>query len=78
MATSTSHSGRVVRISSNGGNGDEDLSHELFAVAIDDDQGALDAFHQQFAAFAGAEIIGPLRAATIVLLKLTDGQATPL
>lgn len=76
MAMST-HAGRVVRISSNGENGEE-LIHELFAVAVDDDQGALDAFHRQFAAYDGAEIVGPLRAATIAQLTLGDGRATPL
>jgi hypothetical protein len=78
MVTSTIQAGRVVRISTDGGNGD-DLIHELFAVAIDDDQGALHAFHQQFAVYDNsAEIVGPLRAATIRLLTLADGQAAPL
>jgi hypothetical protein len=77
MAPST-QAGRVVRVSSNGENGG-DLIHELFAVAVDDDQGALDAFHQQFAVYDdGVEIVGPLRSATIGLLTLADGQATPL
>jgi hypothetical protein len=48
MAASHTQSGRVVRISTNGENGD-DVIHELYAVAIDDDQGALDFFHEQFA-----------------------------
>ena len=73
----TIQAGRVVRIFTNGGDGD-DLIHELFAVAIDDDQGALDAFHQQFATYNGAEIVGPLRPAAIRLLTLADGQAAPL
>src|SRR5262245_14459939 len=78
MATSTTQAGRVVRVSSNGENG-EDLIHELFAVAVDDDQAALDAFHQQFAVYeASAEVVGPLRSATIALLTLTAGQATPV
>jgi hypothetical protein len=73
----SAQAGRVVRVSSNGGHGD--LIHELYAVAIDDDQGALDAFHQQFAVYDdGAEIVGPLRATTLALLTLTDGKATPL
>jgi hypothetical protein len=77
MAPST-QSGRVVRVSTNGGNGG-DLILELFAVAVDDDQGALDAFHQQFAVYEdGAEIVGPLRSTTIALLTLADGQAAPL
>ena len=71
----STQSGRVVRISTNGENGGE-LIHELFAV--DDDQGALEAFHQQFAVFDGAEIVGPLRAATIGQLTLGDGQVNPL
>jgi hypothetical protein len=76
MVASTTQAGRVVRVSSNGG---EDLIHELFAVAVDDDQGALDAFHQQFAVYeASAEVVGPLRAATLTLLTLTAGQATPV
>ena len=76
MAPST-QAGRVVRISTNGGD-DDDLMHELFAVAGDDDQGALDAFHRQFAAFDGAEIVGPLRPATLASLALADGQAAPI
>jgi hypothetical protein len=78
MATPTTQAGRVVRVSSNGENGG-DLIHELFAVAVDDDQGALDAFHEQFAVYEdGAEVVGPLLPATIVLLTLTPGQATPV
>jgi len=78
MATSTTQSGRVVRISTNGENG-EDVIHELYAVAIDDDQGALDAFHEQFAVYDSAtHIVGPLRAATLALLTLAQGQAAPL
>jgi hypothetical protein len=70
--------GRVVRVSTNGENGG-DLILELFAVAVDDDQGALDAFHQQFAVYDNsAEIVGPLRPATVALLTLADGQVTPL
>ena len=77
MACST-QAGRVVRVSTNGGNGD-DFIYELFAVAVDDDQGALNAFHDQFAVYdAGAEIVGPLRPVTLALLTLADGKATPL
>jgi hypothetical protein len=76
MATST-QPGRVVRISTSGEHGDDPI-HELFAVAIDDDKGALDAFHRQFAAYNGAEIVGSLRPVTVALLTLTDGQAMPL
>jgi hypothetical protein len=77
MAPST-QAGRVVRVSTNGANGDDRI-HELYAVAVDDDQGALDAFHQQFAVYDdGAEIVGPLRPATLASLTLADGQATPI
>jgi hypothetical protein len=69
--------GRVVRISTNGEDGADPI-HELYAVAVDDDQGALDAFHQQFAVYDGAEIVGPLRPATLASLTLADGQATPI
>ena len=77
MVASTIRAGRVVRISTNGDDG-EDMIHELFAVAVDDDQGALDAFHRQFATYDGAEVVGPLRSATVSQLALTDGQASPL
>jgi hypothetical protein len=77
MAPST-QAGRVIRVCTNGENGGDHIL-ELFAVAVDDDQGALDAFHQQFVVYeGGAEIVGPLRSTTIALLTLTDGQATPL
>ena len=76
MATS-SQAGRVVRVSTNGEDGDEPI-HELFAVAVDDDQGALDTFHDQFAVYDGAEIVGPIRAATIGQLALVDGQIIAL
>jgi hypothetical protein len=77
MAPST-QAGRVVRISTNGENGGDPVV-ELFAVAVDDDQGALDAFHRQFAVYEdGAEVVGPLRLETLALLTLTGGQATPL
>ena len=77
MAPST-QAGRVVRVSTNGENGGDPIL-ELFAVAVDDDQGALDAFHQQFVVYeGGTEIVGPLRSATIAMLTLIDGQATPL
>src|SRR5262245_10619650 len=75
---SSTQAGRVVRVSTNAEDGGDPIL-ELFAVAVDDDQGALDAFHRQFAVYEnGAEIMGPLRPATIALLTLTDGQATPL
>lgn len=51
---------------------------ELFAVAVDDDQGALNAFHLQFATYDGAEVVGPLLGSTIARLTLTAGQAAPL
>lgn len=77
MAPST-QAGRVIRISTNGENGGDPVV-ELFAVAVDDDQGALDAFHRQFVVYEdGTEVVGPLRLETITLLTLTDGQATPL
>lgn len=70
--------GRVVRVSTDDGVGGH-RTHELFAVAVDDDQGALDAFHQQFKVYDdGAEIVGPLRQDTLTLLTLGDGQASPL
>ena len=71
----TTQAGRVVRITTNGDNGDDPL-HELFAV--DDDRGALDAFNEQFKVYDGAHVVGPLLATTVALLTLTDGQATPL
>ena len=77
MAASNTQSGRVVRISTDGEIG-KDVIHELYAVAIDDDQGALDAFHEQFAVHDSAHIVGPLRAATLMLLTLAQGQAAPL
>jgi hypothetical protein len=77
MANSHTQSGRVVRISTNVEDG-EDVIHELYAVAIDDDQGALDAFHEQFAVYDSAHIVGPLRAGTLTLLTLAQGQAAPL
>jgi hypothetical protein len=78
MATPHSQPGRVVRISADGENGG-DVIHELYAVAIDDDQGALDAFHEQFAVYGSAtHIVGPLSAATLELLTLAQGQAAPL
>jgi hypothetical protein len=71
--------GRVVRVSSNDDGGNQDHSQELFAVAVDNDQGALDAFHEQFMVVDdGVEIVGPLRQGSIMLLMLDDGQATPL
>jgi len=74
MSTPITQPDRVVRISTNGENGG-DLIHELFAVAIDDDHGALDAFHQQFAVYDdSAEIVGPLSGATLSLLTLTLGK----
>jgi hypothetical protein len=70
--------GRVIRVSTDEGNGGAPL-HELFAVAVDDDQGALDAFHQQYKVYDdGIEIVGPLRQGTIALLTLANGQASPL
>ena len=70
--------GRVVRVSTDDGNGGDPF-HELFAVAVDDDQGALDAFHQQYKVYDdGVEIVGPLRQATVTLLALAIGQASPL
>ena len=79
MTASTSQqAGRVVRISTNGENG-EDVIHELCAVAIDDDQGAMDAFHEQFAVYdSDTHIVGPLRQETLMLLTLAQGQATAL
>ena len=78
MATPHTQPGRVVRISTDGENGD-DVIHELYAVAIDDDQGALDAFHEQFAVYGSTtHIVGPLSAATLELLTLAQGQAAPL
>lgn len=78
MAASNTQSGRVVRISTNAENGN-DVIHELYAVAVDDDQGALDAFHEQFAVFESAtHIVGSLRPATLMLLTLAQGQAAPL
>jgi hypothetical protein len=77
MATSHTQPGRVVRISTNGEEG-EDVIHEPYAVAIDDDQSALDTFHEQFAVYASAHIVGPLRAGTLTLLALAQGQAAPL
>ena len=77
MATSSTRAGRVVRVSSNGESGD--AIQELFAVAIDDDQSALDAFHEQFAVYEdSAEIVGPLRPLTIVQLRLAPGHVAPL
>jgi hypothetical protein len=77
MAASHKQPGRVVRISTNGEDA-ENVIHELYAVAIDDDQGALDAFHEQFAVYDSAHIVGPLRADTLTLLTLAQGQAAPL
>jgi hypothetical protein len=74
----TNQAGRVVRVSTNGENGGDPI-FELFAVAVDDNQGALDAFHQQFVVYEdGVEVVGPLRLETIALLTLTGGQVTPL
>ena len=77
MAASHARPGRVVRISTNGEDG-SDVIYELFAVAIDDDKGALEAFHEQFAVYDHAHIVGPLLPATLTLLTLAQGQAAPL
>jgi hypothetical protein len=43
---------------------------------IDDDEDALDVFHEQFAVYGSAtHIAGPLSAATLKLLTLAQGRA---
>ena len=67
MASST-QTGRIVRVSTNATDGGGPIL-ELFAVAVDDGRGALDAFLRLFALYeSGAEIMGLRRPATIALL----------
>lgn len=78
MAGSSKNAGRVIRVSSDGVD-EGGLIHELFAVAVNDDRGALDAFHAQFAVYeTSAEIVGPILSSTIGLLQLPVGRAVAL